>query len=191
VAPSRNVTGSAAPAPLFSVGYAIFYSSLVSTRNPIVCDGTLCATVIAGTRRTQGNKAQPSWATTRATCNTDFGSVLHASILVQARTSARRRCCGLLTGRLSAIREAANMPRIRRGGTLVRVQLNQAGYRPRQHSPAEWSRIRSHPRHRVPAPSSPCPRAAGPPTGRSPLFRRISALQRPPNRTSTEASEAV
>jgi hypothetical protein len=31
----------------------------------------------------------------------------------------------------------ANMPRIRRGGTFVRVELNQAAYRPGRRSPAE------------------------------------------------------
>ena len=178
--PFQSVTGSQIRVPLFSASYATFYSAPVTIRNPIACDVPLCATVIAGTRRTQGNKAQLPWATMKAACGTDLDRVLHASILVQARASARTRCCGLF-----ARPSASNWWGGEYGANSDRRYLGTGEIKPSGLSTAaEFTRKMAKNSEPPLAPSS-CtfitmPQAAGPPTGRSPFFRRMhgsNALQ--------------
>ena len=176
----QNVTGSHIRVPLFSASYATLYSALVAIRNSIVCDVPLCVAVIAGTRRTQGNKAQLPRAAMKAACDADLGCVLHASILVQARASARTRCCGLLTGPPVSNwwgSEYAAKSKRRYVGT---GEIKPSGLS----TAAEFTRKMAKNSEPPLAPSS-CtfitmPQAAGPPTGRSPFFdesRRFNALQ--------------
>lgn len=162
-------------APLFSVSYVTFYSALVSIRDPIVRDVPLRAN---NHRWHEVDARQQGAASVSYHAKPPAAPVSVAFFTrpsyYKRKPAQRRDGVDFWLGGQYAIREAANTARIRRGGTLVRVELNQAAYRPWQRSPARWSRIRSHPPAPSSAPSSPCPRRPVPPPA-APPFRESCA----------------